>query len=826
VLGAIGVLSQDVRHSLRRLRAAPLFTVFAIVTLAFGIGITTAVYSYLNAFRQQAPGVRDADELVHVVQSAGRVWRLTGPEFEELRAHQQVFSGFAAWTTITTSLATQGDSQLVTGEAVSGDFFQTLGVGMVAGRPLTPADDRDDAPPVAVLSDAFWRTRFGRDPAAVGQSIRLAGRNFVVVGVADKAFQGPAARPPGPSVWVPLAVAPGAGPNRTLALRDPRQRELYVFARLAPGVTLEAAHAQIGPVVARLEAVSPGTSEGGQPRRVSVLRAYPEPDPAQRSSDGSNVLLALPALVLLVACTNLANLVLSRGMSRQHDFAVRRTLGASRGRLIREQLIEGAIVALAAGAGGLLVADRAIAFVTAAVRDSFGSIPAIAGVTPELDARVMAAAGGCALLALLISSLVPAVQLARGSDRQTLSADPVGGNAPRWRGRANLIALQVGVSVGLFLVTAAGISLLQSDRHQIERTGLDRAAIVSVPFGLQQRDEAHVRQVVNQLMAASRTLPGVQAVAVTGMWNDLSSSLSARLSAADRADRPGVPYRPVLLTPASPELFDLLGIEPLQGRAIADADSAGSQPVIVLNQSLVVETFGPGEHLGREVLVRRERDGTLVGHRLVGIVPDRRLVSDRIERDAYVPFSQQFTPNVSILARSASLSADALAAHMRLALSGIDPDAAVTFAGRAELAGRWLPGVAIGMLVSAVAGLATLALVFAMTGLYGVLLHVVSRRTREFGVRLALGADRRDVARLVLRDGLRPVLEGLAIGLGVASVLRMYVQGQIVTKTIPIFDPVAFGLAAGPLLIAAAIACYIPAWRASRVDPNVTLRHL
>jgi putative ABC transport system permease protein len=530
--------------------------------------------------------------------------------------------------------------------------------------------------------------------------------------------------------------------------------------------------------------------------------------------------------VLLIACTNLANLVLSRGASRRHEFAVRRALGAGRARLIREQLVEGAAIALSGGALGVVVTDRLMTLVATVVRDTFPGIPHLAAFQPTLSIEVLIAAGGFALLAFLVSSLVPAVQLTRVSDRAVLSSDTGAGALPRWRGRSNLIALQVAASVCLYLVTALGVTLLTTEFSVTERPGLGRAAVVEVPFHDQQRDEGRIRSIADRVVDDLRRAPGVTMSAV-GSIQDRMDHVALTLPGA--VSRPGVPTgESTYLSVATPELLRVTGVPIVQGREFTDRDGAGSPPVIIVSRGLAGKLFGTADPIGRHVIATSPvwLPGESTTFTVVGVVADQ--VSDtsydRINRVSYVPFAQRFTSELAFFATGPGDDLGPIVGHLRSAIQRADPDIAVGFAGRADRAGmRWMVAAGARLATIMSGSLATIAIVLAMAGLFGVLSHVVSRRTRELGVRIALGADRGRIVRLILKDGFRPVVEGLCIGLGAAALIRISLRA-LFEEPITAFDPIAFALGAGPIVIAAAIACYLPARRAAKVDPNVALR--
>jgi predicted permease len=821
----LSLLWRDVVFAPRRLRASPMFTLFAVTTLAVGIGITTAVYSLIYSLIWQPAGVRDPDRLIAVRQVVDYTRGFSGREYDELRQRLTAFSGTTAFAPFSSALSAPGTAQLIAGEAVDGEFFRLLGVQPLVGRLIGPGDDRPDAPAVVVLAENVWRRLFGGDRGVVGRSVRMADRVFTIIGVVPSEFRSASRGGRVPlAAWVPLSVAPGLGPGFGLDVGSPNQRVLSVIGRLREGHTIEQARAALQLIGQQFDAMYPLTSRGqSRPRTMQASRAFENED-LRLQSEGARVILGLPALVLLIACTNLANLVLSRGASRRHEFAVRRALGASRWRLVREQLLDGAVIAVAGGLGGVWIARQLLRFGMGFVRETFGGAQsALLAFEPELAPPVIAAAGCCALLSLVVASLIPALQLTRDSDRVVLSNDTGTGAAPRWRGRSNLIAVQVAVSVCLYLLTAAGVTWLRDEWRHVLRPSLDGVVSAEIPFSMQQRDEMKVRRTIERILAELRRHPEIAEVAVGGGGYRREDPIEVV-----------VPGRPFIgrgldlwagLRVASPALPDLLGDRIEAGRTFGNADHAGAGRVVIVNRSLALRLFGPGDHLGKQVVVREPVSASAEPYTMtiVGITGDRLDRNGRPEPLAYAPFTQRFAADLAIFVRARSdAEVDALEPLLHRAIRSADPDLAVTFIGRADRSRRWTQAAVATIVTSAAGALATIALGLSMAGLFGVLSHVVSRRTREFGVRMALGADRARITRLVLRDGSRPVLEGLVIGLGAAFAFAMMIQTDF-TRDITL-DPVAFLVAAGPLLVAAAVACYLPARRASAIDPNVALK--
>jgi predicted permease len=832
--------------SLRRLRQSPVFTLFSVVTLGLGIGVTTAAYSAMYALFGRPMGIRDSDRVVYLTRSSSFTRDYPVPlswsDFDQLSSQQRSFAALTASEGFGTALSNRDASQLVTVEAVGGTYFDLLGVGSALGRTIQMADDRPDAPSVIVLSESTWRSQFKADPRVIGSTIKLANHTLDVIGVAPVGFRG--TRTPfvsGLAGWVPLATA-----RRLEFIR--REQGIRILARLAPDATVTTAGVEVSTISARLDDAAPlrpirqtPTSAPAPARRswsVTSLDAYWSALAA--SGEAMRLFMALPALVLLVACTNLANLVLSRGVSRRHEFAVRAALGASRWRLVREELIEAAALALAGGALGIVATDALLRWAMSVLREP------IAALVPEifrnlnwrLEPAVFAAAGTAVLLVLVVAGLVPALQLTRPAPARALAAD-VGGALPRWRGRSNLIALQVGVSVGLFLITAVCVRFIVQPPSRRHGASLDltRMAIAFVPFARQQYDETRGRRAIDAVLDDLRRSPEIEIATATTSFPVLIPGLRGG-STAVIVTRPGQPClqshgldvtNDAEKIGVAPGLLETLNLAPQFGRTFDQGDRAGGESVVVLNQALARAVFGQPNAVGRTVtLCADERRGAPAGateSTVVGVVPDGDLMPNgKAYARVYAPIAQHFDSSIVFVARSRDSDARAAVNVINAAIRRADPDLAVQAAGRADIMAGG-PAAFLGFVATTTGGMATLALVLATGGLYGVLSHVVAKRRREMGLRVALGASRARIVRLVLRDGLRPIAEGVFIGLGVAFVVRHLMQLGLEGRLSPI-DAAMFVLAFVPLAVAGFIAAYLPARRAARVDPASTLKDL
>jgi predicted permease len=826
-------LWRDVVFATRRLRAAPVFTTFAVSSLAIGLGITVAAYSVLSLLLWPARGLADPGRLV--VLQGGRAidWGHTTSraDFDDLVQSQTTMTSVAAWTTAGSSYIDGDVAERFRGEAVSGNAFEVLGIRMARGRPIRPSDDRADANAVVVLSHAFWTRQLRSDPQVVGRVARIGGQPFEVIGVADRDLN-TIGRPDldGRTGWIPLEALRRFSKSVPPALdRVSRRAEaLSVIGRLHAGRTIDDARAELAAIGARLDAsaprripLDPRTGRGGQtlPRQWSALGA----DVAFRVSGTALVwlLVALVALVLLVACTNIANLMLARGSTRRQEIGVRRALGASRSRLVRELLVEAAVIATAGGALALVVARLALMIIAA---DIMPGVQFHLETTLSLD--VFVAAGLGLAITTAVFGLWPAVNLTRQDPRAALASN-TGTGAIRWRTRRSLIVGQVAVSAGFLLFAAMCTwSLLSETRRGAGRVDIGRLAIATIRFPELAFDEQRTRLAVDRVLDVVGRHPEVESAAVTTGF-PVAFTYSAALTPPGEPFQDGrQDYPHARFIAATPQIFTTIGLPVVEGRGFDARDSAAAPPVAVLAELTAREVFGTTRVVGRQLLARVVTYGapsTPVPLTVVGVVADAETQPRSRENRGglFVPLAQQLLPSVELVVRTSG-DPSTLLLPLRTLVRQADPD---LFAERSVTGEYRLDPARWGMRYFGFAGgvLGVVALVLAMAGLSGVLLHLVARRSREMGVRLALGATPSALARLVIGDGLRPVLLGLYLGLpaGLAGWLAL-APGARLTGS-PISAPVLLVVPL-VLLASAAVACYLPAFRASRVDPNVALR--
>ena len=815
---------RDTRFAVRRLRRAPGFVLFAVATLGIGIGTTTAAHHLIQKIVGTTSTVRDPASVVFIESRGGRS-TLSWPDFEDLERDQTTFASVDGWEPLPASLSARDVTLLAEGQLVTGGLFQTLGVAAMLGRMIQPNDDVVGAPPVTVLSELIWRTKFAGDRTIVGSLVQIGDRIYTVVGIVPPTFTGlrTGARPPG--FFVPMAHVPSTDRNYARYRNHASRTSPIITAvgRLHPGVKVAAAEAQLAALGARLDTDAP---LGPRTRRFWTTSPIDSDGLRDRTAATGRLILLLPLIIVLVACTNLANLVLTRGASRRGEFVVRRALGASQWSLVRDHLVELGLIAGAGGALAVLVARALIVSVDQLVQRTIGFEPQNL-IDPAIGTRTYLFAVGLVVLCVIVAGFLPALSLTAKPAAGANGGEASPSASPRWRGRAHLISGQVAASLALMLIAALTVRALWLTADEQSRVAtLDRLAVVTIPFDVRDRDDDRIRARVDDLLTETAGIPGVFSVtAMTGTFD--RNSISAALSTPDRPFVTGPerqPYSEVII--ATPGVLSTLGVDIVGGRAFDARDARSAEPVIVVNAALARMVFGTTNVVGQSVQMQLS---TLFGResapmaRIIGVAADRRSFrSGEIEHAIYMPLAQRMATTLSIVARTTTDNVDGVVTAMRTAVRQVDPVLAISKAGRGDvIAGAQL--VVANFTARVFSALALVTLVMAMSGLYGVLSHVVTQRRRELGIRVALGADRRSILTLVMRDGVRPVAIGIGLGLILAALGRLYLQPTF-NRAIEASDSLVAVLIMVPLVAAAAIACYLPARRAANVDPIGALK--
>lgn len=823
---------KDFRHSLRALRRSPAFAFAAVASLALGIGANTLIFTFLNALFFKSLPVDHPEELValySVDRSKGDLLPLSYPNFEDLRREQgPALVGLAAYRNVFVTLRGDGEPAQLQGEVVSASYFDVLGIEPARGRFFRPDEEAPPgAHPVAVLSHRLWQSHFASDPGVVGRSVSLDGQGFTVVGIAPPELKGLSITDMPPDLWVPMSMY-------RVVTRGPQARGLErrgsltfsAVARLNPELGVEEARVFLRTVADRLEREYPQANRDLGLTAIPLTQAVLPPRVRNSAVLSGSLLAAAVGLLLLIAGSNVANLLLARAAARSGEVAVRLSLGASRGRLLRQLLTEGAVLGLLGGAGGLLIAvwGRRLLW---ALRPPFFPDTLDLG----MDGRVLGFTLILSLATGLLFSLAPAFQSFR-LDLSGILTRQARGSGSRGDGSGSLIRqLLVAGQVALSVVVLAGAGLFLRSLAEVERVdpGFETEKLFVIPLDLSSGGYPPPRALELYRRAVERVsaLQGVRSAAVASRFLLVGAGGRASVFAeGQEAFRRGAGADgeaedgDVLagLNTVGVGYFDTVGMRLVGGRGFTPADRAGSRPVVVVNESLARRLWPGQPALGKRL--RFAQDESML--EVVGVAADARYAGLREPPQPYAwkPVLQSFSPAMMLHVRTAE-DPDPLLETARREVQALDPGLPIleprTISQMRSLS-LWAPRVGAGLL--SLFGL--LALILAALGIYGVVAYSIGQRRREIGIRMAMGAARRQVLELILRQGMRPVWIGLALGLAGAFAGARAVASLLFG--IGAADPVAFTGAALLLALVALAAIYIPARRASGLDPIHALR--
>jgi putative ABC transport system permease protein len=791
----------DLRLALRSLARTPGFTVVAVATLALGIGANTTIFSAANAFVLRPADAVDPGRLLRIHRTEHSP--LPYDEFRYVREHARSFTGLFAERNVTVALNAPGGNERVVGEMVSGDFFTLLGVGASVGRVFTAAEDSvAGAHPVAVLSHRYWSRRFGGDRSVVGRPIRLNGRAYEVVGVAREGFSGPFVGM-SPELWVPMAESlPLVGVD----LRG-WTGSVYVTGRLRPGVSRARAEAELAVLASDLTKADPSLREPIRLVTDGSRGINVELRPLATGAAGG--LLAVVALVLLIACANLSNLLLARAVRRYREMGIRMALGAGRGRLIRQLLTESLVLAVLGGVLGLALAVGAGHWLV-------GFIPADAPVVVDLDPdrRVLLYTLGLSLAAAVLFGLVPALRASSPRVIALIRDDTRG--VLRSRVQGGLVVFQI--SLSLLLLALATLFLRSLGNARSLDPGFSAAPVLdaTVDLDLRQYPPERGRAFYDALLRGAEALPRARSAALAQVVPLSGSNMETSVAfPGDGEEARRMAYFNVV----GPRFFETVRIPVLRGREFVRDDGPEGAAVVVVNQAFAERNWPGEDALGKRLGV--EGPGGPFAT-VVGVVANSKYVTlgEDPKPTVYLPFSQQYSDEMTLLVRSTG-SPDALRKPLASLIASLDPQLPAPAIRRMteETAISLLPARFAATLLGLFGGL---ALLLASVGIFGVLSFLVAQRTRELGIRVALGARQRGLVRLVLGETLRWVGIGSAIGLALA-VAAATAARSLLYGVSPL-DPLSILGAAGLLTLVAMLASWLPARRAARVDPMVALR--
>jgi putative ABC transport system permease protein len=810
-------LWQDLKYGGRLLLQHRAFTVVAVLSLALGVGANTTIFSVANAVMFRPLPVEDVESLVSVFTSyiGGDRYSITSyPDYEDLRDRNEVFSELAAQNFMPMGLRSSGGTEVVMGQLVSWNYFSVLGVEPVLGRAFLQEEDATSGShPVAIISHRVWRDRFNATPDVVGQLVYINDFPFTVVGVAPEGFRGLSVMV-STDIWAPLHMSEQALPY-TPQFAGRIDPWLWLVGRLKPGVSVDQAQADLDVLSANLRQEYPELNQNKRFEAVSTSDNRIGFTPVAGAHAQTWMLLGVVGLVLLVATFNVANLHLARATMRRGEIALRSSLGASKGRILRQLLTESTLLALAGGCVGLLIALWATDLLMALQPSGMFQIE----IDTSFDWTVLAFTFAISVFAGLLFGMAPAYQIIRSDQAVELKEQPAQSTRGVGRSRLQRSLVVAQVALSLVLLICAGLFLRSLSQMRSVDPGYDlrNGIVASVNLGYSQYEEAEGRMIYGRFLDRLRALPGVE-----------SASMSAFLPLGENHGRHDIyidgyefgpdEYNVFLRNMVSADYFETMGVAVVRGRAFDDRDREDSKPVALINETMARRYWQDRDPIGQTIWadlgVERE---------VVGIVEDGKYLSllEDSQPYVYIPLSQaEYLEHLTFVVSTGG-DARSLVRAAQWEFSDLEPNLPPPLVQTVEEYMRRSVGSmqAPALLVGA---FGLLALILAMTGVYGVMAYVVSRRTYEYGVRMALGAESRSIVRMVLRRGMRTTLVGIALGLAMAAALTRLLSGFLY-RVSPL-DPVVYLVVGLVLVVVSLMACFVPARLASRVDPMVALR--
>ncbi len=828
----IDTLVQDLRFGARMLLQRKGFTAVAVLSLAFGIGANTALFSLADVFFWRAlPAVND-DRLFTLVRGDGLAWPCSYPDHVDYRDGARSFDGLAAYEPVVLAFGNRERSRVVTGELVTGNFFEVLGARMSQGRAFLPEEDRaPGAHPVVVISHDFWGREFGGDPQLVGKTITLNNHSFTVIGVAAAGFTG-VSNVGRADLWVPMMMQAAAKPNEGPGLNS-RDRGMYAIGRLKEGVSRAQAEAELETINRQLLQAYPAppdeeSSWRGLPLSLGPAQGTLYSGIRRRMEMGITLVTILTGIVLLIACANVANLLLARGASRHKEIAIRLALGAGRLRLIRQLLTESLLLALLAAAAGTLLAfwiNRLLMSVQPAVLQ-----PYELKVDLRLDLRALVFTLLLSMLTSVIFGLVPALTATRTDVVPALKEESGTSGRRQWFSlRNSLIVAQVALSLALLI--SAGLSVRSLRNRQTIDPGFDASdgLLITLDLGMLGYSKERGLEFYRQLNERLAATPGVRSIAIADYFPlGFDGRLGERISIEGQP--PPADGQPISVVRQLVGLryFETIGVPFLRGRDFTAQDTASSERAVIINETMARRHWPNlkdiGEVIGRRIRIGVGPDGQddAPWSVIIGVAGDCKTgwLTEEAEAGMLMPISQNYAPEFQALARTNAEETTTISA-LRREVAAIDPNLPIkiitTLPERVGLQ-LWPTRVFAGLTMA----LGCLGLLLAAIGLYGVMSYSVAQRTREIGIRMALGAKARDLLKMIIGQGMRLTLVGVAFGLALAQALARGIAALLygVTAT----DPLTFTGVTVFLMTVALLACYLPARRATKIDPIASLK--
>ena len=798
------VLLQDLRYGIRMLAKKPVFSIIAVITLALGIGANTAIFSVVNAVLLRTLPYHNAKQLVVISSTSpgGDRDGLSAPEVQDYQTQMRSLEDLTGFQSQSVNVTGGERPDRVRGAFVTANFFKVFNLPALIGRTFVDGEDRQGGEKLVVVNEKMWQERLNSDQNLTAKKLILNGEPYTVIGVVPSSFKQPF--DPDVEIWMPVANYPGNTGKREWRL-------LFGMGHLKPDAELSQAQAEATSIAGQLAQAYP-KENAGRGAKVGELRELLVGDVRPMLL----LLFAAVAVILLIACANLANLLLARGLARQKEIAVRAALGASRWRLIRQLLTETTVIGLLGGAGGLLVAYWGL----------YGLLKLPQGFvdtnSAKLDGRVLLFAFSVSVITGWLFGLLPALQLARPDLQSSLKEGARGsGEGSRWnRVRGGFVVAQVALS--LVMLVSAGLLLRSFDKLLRVNVGFRPEQLLTLEYRLPRtkyKEPAAQWNFHRQLVEQLQQVPGVQAASLVRGLPFSGNGGTISIVLPDREPPPKGQEPEVMFNTAMPNYFETIGIPLLQGRLFGNEDQANTPPVVVINQTMARRFWPNQDPLGKQI--KTVDDGTTAT--VVGVVGDAKhyWLEEEQKPQMYDSYSQDPGLFATVVVRT-NVEPLSLSEPVRQALWRVDADQpmwkirTVEFLVKRSTADRRFLMALMGIF-------AVLALVLTIIGLYGVISYLVNQRTQEIGIRMALGAQMRDIMRMVLKQGMVLVLTGVGLGLGAAWLLTRLMSRLL--YQVSATDPLTFVAISLLLITVALLACYIPARRATKVDPLVALRY-
>jgi putative ABC transport system permease protein len=814
----MGTLMQDMRYGIRMLSKNPGFAIIAVLTLALGIGANTAIFSVVNAELLRPLPFRDSGRLVSVATANSHMHSSNGsvsyPDFMDWRSQNQVFEKMAAYTGATFTLTGQVNPAHLEGASVSAETFDLLGVSPELGRTFEPGEDGPNHH-VVVISDHLWKQQFGGDPGIIGRTITIDNDGYTVVGVMPANFRYPLQREP-EAIWSTLSPLNETTDNSPPVVQHRGAHFLTCIARLKPGVTLAQAQAAMDVIASSLSKQYPDTNKymsvhlrSEQDRLTGSIRA------------ALLVMMIAVGLVLLIACVNVANLLLARATTRGREIAIRTAMGAGRIRMVRQLVTESLLLAIVAGIFG-----AALAFwgSDVLVRLSPENLPRVGEI--HIDGWALAFTAGLSLLTGILFGLAPALQSTHSNIVEALKEGSLSMTAGRSRHGLRSSLVIVEMALALLLLVSAGLLIRSLIRLQDVNPGFDPHNVMTASLDLPDAKYSDLKKAefFRELIPQLQAIPGVQSAAAVFplpmSGDEIRTSFQIEGRPVAKSDEPHTSVRCV-----TPNYFTTMRIPLLQGREFTEHDEASTAPVIIVNQAFAQQYFPGEDPIGKRIQagISNSGPGTAPMREIIAVVGNVKFedLTTEFSPESYIPYGQLQFGSITIVARSSS-DPDGLAKPIASVVRSLDKDLPTYAPKTVE---QYLDGtIAVPRFNTFLLAIfAALAMVLTAVGLYGVISYTVAQRTHEIGIRMALGAQPGDMMRLVVGQGMRLALVGVAVGLVAALGLTRFLSSLLfgVSST----DPVSFAAVVAMLFGVVLLACYIPARRAMRVDPMVALRY-